>query len=631
MAKLSRVDSGEMTQAAELRALGGADSRTNKAIRGREGARRGFWPAMGLALLALAAAGARAQEQSPPSTTPTLKTGITYNDQSSEDCEKGNENNPYKGMDPLVCHGVMAPTDSRGECSLAGMQVWKRLGGTCYYCQAINPPINNGIIVPIDQLGRADQEGYKCGVDQADACMAVCWRESGSGPYVPPPGTEEQPGGPQTGGVEEPGPGPQQGIPENPTPGQPPLQGSTTGGNPCQPFGPGGYDYCKNPTQPPGCVCSKSQPPQKGSTNKPTSNPINDAGQYLQGVVAGFGNCFKSFGSLIAGAGFFAKGDFVDAAKAWGLSPGQSIMLKTMYSELTTPVVGQNVSPYEQGVTAGRRLCAYAVVPGVTKAVGTLAKGAISPGSTFTNPMKGGALQDAVNSAPQSLANKWVQTPKGPVQLGDYAGQGSFASVFKYGTNKVMKLSKNGPETLGYGPDSIKGQLNGAQRLQAAGVDTPQVSDYQPPSADSPASLVADDVTQNKGSFQLSNTEYHELPAAEQPQVLNAVETATNKIASGGNVLLDVNPGNFTLEPLGNAFNAIIHDPDMVLNVNEINNLAADAAPRGVLNWGLEVAGQPNFLSQPFTAQSLTNVLNIARQKLITGITSEPSGTVPSP
>jgi hypothetical protein len=584
--------------------------------------------------MALVAMGLRAQEPA-QSQSPTLKGGVTYEDRSSEACEKQNENNPYTGMDPLVCHGVMAPTDSRGECSLAGMQVWKQVGGTCYYCQAINPPIN-GIIIPLDQLGQADEEGYKCGVDQADACMAVCWRESGSGPYIPPPGTTEEPGGPQTGGVNEPGPGEEPGQPPgtqpNPIPARPPVQGSISGSNPCQPFGPGGYDYCKNPTQPPGCNCSKQQPnpPQQGSTtnNKPPSNPINDAGQYLQGVVAGFGDCFKSFGSLIAGAGFFAKGDFVDAAKAWGLSPGQSIMLKTMYAELTTPVVGQNVSPYQQGVTAGRRLCQYAVVPGATKAVGTVVKGAINPGSTFTNPIKGSALQDAVNSTPQNLANKWVQTGKGPVQLGNYAGQGSFASVFKYGSNKVMKLSKNGPETMGYGPDSIKGQATGAQRLEAAGVDTPQVSDYQPATPDSPASLVADDVTQNKGSFQVSNNTYHELPATQQPQVLNAVENATNKIASGGNVLLDVNPGNFTLSPLGNAFQAIIHDPDMVLSPNEILNLPADAVPRGVLNWGLEVAGQPNFLNQPFTAESLTSALNIARMRLITGITSVPSGTV---
>jgi len=128
-------------------------------------------------------------------------------------------------------------------------------------------------------------------------------------------------------------------------------------------------------------------------------------------------------------------------------------------------------------MTAGRRLCAYAVVPGAAKAAGTVLKGAISPGSTFTNPIKGSALQDAINGDPKvptspnptNLANKWVQTGNGPVQLGGYAGQGSFASVFRYGTSKAIKLSRSNPQTLGYGPQSIEGQYTGAGRVQAAG------------------------------------------------------------------------------------------------------------------------------------------------------------------
>ncbi len=94
-----------------------------------------IWAVTGtLALISVVATGACAQEQ--PSTTQkpvTLKGGITYEDQSSESCEKQNENNPYTGMDPLTCYGVMAPTDSQGQCSLGGMKVWKHEGNTCYY------------------------------------------------------------------------------------------------------------------------------------------------------------------------------------------------------------------------------------------------------------------------------------------------------------------------------------------------------------------------------------------------------------------------------------------------------------------------------------------------------------------
>ena len=147
-----------------------------------------------------------------------------------------------------------------------------------------------------------------------------------------------------------------------------------------------------------------------------------------------------------------------------------------------------------------------------------------------------------------------------------------------------------------------------------------------------PSKLVADNVAQKyPGAFQLSNTKFHELPAVEQGQVLNAVDNAANQIAKRGYALLDVNPGNFSLQNLGNAMKAIIHDPDMVMTPDEIRNLAPDAVPRGVLDYALGVAGQPGFLNQPFTAQSLTDVLNVARNRLITGVTNVAGSTVKPP
>jgi hypothetical protein len=443
------------------------------------------------------------------------------------------------------------------------------------------------------------------------------------------PGTTD--GGPTSGSPTNPGT-PESGTPGTgtPGPGKPstPIQGST----------------------------SKPGPTSGPQPAKQPSNPVANAGDYLHGVLDGFGNCFKSMGSLLAGAGYFAQGDFQNAATAWGLAPGQSIFLKTMYSELTTPSIGSNVSPYDAGVTAGRRLCAYAVIPGVTKAAGTLIKGAASPGSTFTNPIKGSALQDAIDGevpktpttseapqppvasdAPQptDIANKWVQTGNGPVQLGKLAGQGSFATVFKYGKASVIKFSRSIPRIKGYGPESIEGQSIGASRLEKAGVETPNTSNYSPGGPDSPASIMADDVTQKyPNSEPLSTSEFQTLPAAKQTQILNAITNVTNQIAKSGNVLIDTNPGNFTMEPLGNTLEAIIHDPDMVMTVPEIQNLALDSIRRAVLNSALTVAGERNFLSQPYTAQSLTDVLNIARERLLTGIDKSairnaPSGTVP--
>lgn len=222
-----------------------------------------------MVLMPFAADGARAQQQptTTQSTTPTLKTGITYEDQPAESCEKQNENNPYTGMDPPTCYGVMAPTDSRGECSLSGMQVWKHVGNTCYYCSPISSPPNT-IIVPMDQVGAADNQGFRCGVDQADACMAIC---SGGSTYSPPPGTVVEGGGP--GLPPTPAP-PQGGPPPNyaPRPGPPPVAGAS---NPCLPFGPGGYDYCANPagTQPAGCECSQQKPaPAQPAPSQPAPN-----------------------------------------------------------------------------------------------------------------------------------------------------------------------------------------------------------------------------------------------------------------------------------------------------------------------------------------------------------------------
>jgi hypothetical protein len=470
-----------------------------------------------------------------------------------------------------------------------------------------------------------------------------------------------QPGAPIQGGVND-GPNGTPGSGAPGTPGGPPLKtgisntgpgsgtpgsgtpGKTSGGGPGTPPGIGTQPGSPSSSSGPG---SGSPPPSGSPPATQPSNPVANAADYLHGVIDGFGNCFKGMGSLLAGAGYFAQGDFQNAATAWGLEPGQSVVLKTMYSELTTPSVGSNVSPYDAGVTAGRRLCAYAVVPGVTKAAGTLIKGGISPGSTFTNPIKGGALQEAIDGEvpqnainnelpnPQTIANKWVQTGNGPVQLGKVAGQGSFATVFRYGKSSVIKFSRSIPRIKGYGPESIEGQEIGASRLEKAGVETPSTSNYSPGGPDSPASIMADDVTQKyPNSDPLSTTEFKTLPAGEQTQVLNAIKNATNQIAKSGNVLIDTNPGNFTIQDLGNTIKAIIHDPDMVMTVPEIQNLPFDSIRRAVLNSALGVAGEPNFLSQAFTAQSLTDVLNIARERLLTGINEAdirnvPSGTVP--
>ena len=96
-----------------------------------------------------------------------------YQDEFSRNCEPSNSANPYAGMDPLSCHGVMAPVDSRNQCSLRGMTLLQKWGNTCYYCQPINPPIN-GIILPLDQIAKAGRQGYRCGCCKYAGILKRC-------------------------------------------------------------------------------------------------------------------------------------------------------------------------------------------------------------------------------------------------------------------------------------------------------------------------------------------------------------------------------------------------------------------------------------------------------------------------
>lgn len=136
--------------------------------------------------------GAGAQQQSSSQQSPTLHGGVSYADQSSQTCEEQNANNVYLGMNPFVCHGESAPTDSQGKCSLNIGTVWKQVGNTCYYCSPINPPIQ-GMIVPMDQVGAAESQGWGCGANQTDVCTAICY---GGKTFSPLPGTAVAGGGP---------------------------------------------------------------------------------------------------------------------------------------------------------------------------------------------------------------------------------------------------------------------------------------------------------------------------------------------------------------------------------------------------------------------------------------------------
>lgn len=581
------------------------------------------------AFLAILCTAAAAQQDPPaPPSAITLKGSLVYTDQYSGTCDKAHpapnpDTNPFATINPLVCHGASFPADSSGKCSLKGMTLIKQDGTTCYYCSPIDPPLIDGIIIPIDDTQQASIQGFTCGVDQQDPdCMVVCSREFGSGPYVPAPGTVLA----GTTGTQQPGPS---------TGTTNPLQAAASV-NPCEPnidqstpakqaaaapliaqyaaecnaercqHNPG-LDVCKTiPAQ----TTTNQPPPPAPKTTKPPANPIAITVDYIRGLVDGFGGCIKSFGDLLAGASAFAQGDFVNAARLWGLTPGQSVTLKLISTELSTQVIGQNVSAYDQGLTAGRRICSYGVVPGVAKAAGTVLKGGI------LNPLNDADVLAATSGEnPAGLAGKYWNTNQGPpMQIGNYVGNGSFGSVFKLPNGRVIKIGNNKFGSA----QSFPRQVTGSQRLEKIGVDTPHI--YEPESNPAPASgpptLIMDDVsTKFPNSYQLSSTQFSGLAPAAYNQVVAAVTKLTDQLVDAGYIWPDNHFGNmaFVADSAG-GLNAIVVDADMIMTAPEMQAALASAQVPGlVLREALTGIGQQAALTQSFTAQSMMGILKAAR------------------
>jgi hypothetical protein len=579
---------------------------------------------------------ASAQQDPPaPPNALTLSGSAVYIDQYSVACDKAHPsvnaaNNPFANINPLVCRGQSFPADSAGHCSLKGMTVIKQVGTTCYYCSPINPPLLDGVILPIDDTQQASLQGFTCGVDQQDPeCMVVCSRQYGSGPYLPAQGTILA--GP---------PGTQPVFPVTvPVKTQTPLQAAADA-NPCNPnidmSSPAKQaaaaqqiaadaaacnaqrcqhnpelDVCKTlPAQ--ATVTRPPPPPPPAKTAKPPVNPLTTSLDYIRGVIDGFGGCIKSFGDLVAGAGAFAQGDFVNAARLWGLTPGQSVTLKLIASELSTQVVGQNVSAYDQGLTAGRRICSYGVVPGVVKAAGTALKGGIP--AAAAKPLSGTQVLDATSGEnPASLAGQTVETAQGPVKLGDYVGNGQFGAVFKLPGGKVMKISNNAPGSA----ESFPRQITGSQRLRQTKVLTPEidVTKSQPPTSTQPGTIVMDDIAQKwPGAKQYKN--FQDVSA--QPEfnkVVEAITKLTGQISDAGYIWPDSHFGNMAFVADGaGGLNAIVIDADMIMTVGEMQQaMASNGFPARALYDVLSRVGQEGAMSQPFTAQSMMNLIKAAR------------------
>ncbi|MGD0346813.1 MAG: hypothetical protein ABSA85_08655 [Terracidiphilus sp.] len=355
-----------------------------------------------LALLSFAAVKAWTQDVFASNGGGSSGTSV-YQDSFSSNCDKTNHSSlAMDSPDPAVCFD--SPAAANGECSPVGGKDSTPAGQTgniCHYCQKAAMPGKEIIIPSSGGIGFGTPSyDWICTANPSDGCYMSCFGNLPT-PTLPPGSSVQQEKG-QDGHpifkitISN---DPQPQTSTQPTP------------DPCYPAGPKNYNACDYPNvaRPAGCECSKTPGPQPVAQLKPQPTPqptsqTPDERNYLQGLVDGIGSCLQNLqGGLVnlaAGAGYFAQGNFVQAAQAWGLQPGQSLVLQSLYTEMTTPQVGvvNSVSDYQRGLAGGQRLCNYVLIPAATKAVGSALKGKpASPGST---PPRATPQPTAPSSAP---------------------------------------------------------------------------------------------------------------------------------------------------------------------------------------------------------------------------------------
>lgn len=226
--------------------------------------------------------------------------------------------------------------------------------------------------------------------------------------------------------------------------------------------------------------------------------------------------------------------------------------LRAIAAEMNTRAIG--ATPFQAGETAGRRLCMYGLLPGAAKA-GRSLRGIRTGGTTPYNPLKGSAIAEAGG---QALPEKWIQTPKGPVQVGAMKGAGAFGNV--YGINglpgRVIKIGNGTPNSA----DSFPRQVAGANLLERAGVPTPRIEPgpIQTPGGGPPMLFMQDIFNQWPGAQILKDLG---SPTGAQ---LQAIQNLYNQIGRSGTIWVDGNPGNTFVYNGPRGAMAGVVDADMV-------------------------------------------------------------------
>jgi hypothetical protein len=292
-----------------------------------------------------------------------------------------------------------------------------------------------------------------------------------------------------------------------------------------------------------------------------------------------------------------ARGDFVTASQLLGLQPGQSITLRTIFQEAQTNVIG--ISPFEAGRIAGRRICSYALVPGVAKAAKSLG-GIASEGATPYNPVRGAAISE--NSG--SLSGKWIRTPNGTVQLGRLRGSGAFGDVYDMGgqRGRVMKISNAKPISA----QSFPRQVAGSSYAQSAGIPTPKIYSSQFAAPGQPSFLVMDDISARWPGSQIVS-DVQQLGPAQKA----AIQRLYTQVGDNGLVWADGHSSNIFFTNGAGGVTAGIVDSDMVFPASEFAE--QDAFVKNTVGNIMIQTGQQGLLFKGFNAQQMMNALFRAR------------------
>ncbi len=210
------------------------------------------------------------------------------------------------------------------------------------------------------------------------------------------------PGGGLSGSISRSGP-----PPATTHPGPPYVVGAA---DPCRPFGPGGYDWCQNPSGtrlPPGCTCATPRLPAAAAATGPCID-TPDASQ--QSALRLSGNealqTFAAMGSQ-ADRALTTFSDSIAGAAAYVLNPKAFVDQQVKNIQAMVTLLNQNNSAFNQTLYTGLlkalqqieadpagslgRVAAQSVLTGAaTKATGTFCSATVKAATATTAKIQGG-------------------------------------------------------------------------------------------------------------------------------------------------------------------------------------------------------------------------------------------------